>query len=484
MVEKPKFAGTLRRATAVPHAPGHRGMHRVHLAGLALLALCACAPLAAHAAPGMPAPARVQGDAAGMGATDAAADSAAGDSSLAAAPSAEDYLAEVRAAFTPENRRYAQTGVVLQLVGPLYAVLVGLLILFAGWSARMRNAAVKVTRFRYVHTLVFVILYTLLATLLTLPLSWYSGFSVEHQYGLSNQSLSQWSIEQLKGMGIGIAALGVVPLIYLAYGAIRKSKRWWMWLGFGTLPVIVILVLIQPLVIDPVFNKFKPLEDKQLETRVLALAEKTGIPGRHVYQVDKSEQTKKLNAYVNGFGASQRVVFWDTIIKAMDTDELVFVAGHEMGHYVLGHVWKSILFLFALSFILFYLSAKAMGALTRRFGGRWGFTELHDLASLPLLAMTLTVVSFLAQPAMFAFTRFQEHQADMFALEATHLNDAGARAFIKLGSQNKSDPEPSALETWLLWTHPPLIQRVKFMESYRPWEEGRPNRLFHGKHQS
>lgn len=464
-------------------------MHAMPPSGRSIVALLVLAfapwpaPASASPRPLPPAGVIVQEDAGGT--ADAGAESPTDSAAPApvvveqiAPAGTEDYIARVREQFTPENRRYANTRTRLSLIDPLYAVLAGLLILFAGWAAWMREVAQKVTRFRYVHTLVFLILYTLIVTLLALPLSWYSGYALEHQYGLSNQTLSEWGSEQMKDAGVGIVFVGGVPLVWLAYAAIRKSRRWWLWLGAGTLPVILAAVLIQPLVIDPLYNDFKPLEDKVLEARVLALAEKTGIPGRNVYQVDKSEQTKKLSAYVNGFGASQRVVFWDTIIAAMDHDELAFVAGHEMGHYVLGHIWKTIVFLAALSFLLFFLSAKAMEWLVRRFSGRWGFTELHDLASLPLFGLVITVIGFFAQPAIFAFSRFQEHQADIYALEVTHLNDAGARAFLKLGEQNKSNPEPSALQTWLLWTHPPLVERVRFMQSYRPWEEARPNRLF------
>lgn len=430
-----------------------------------------------------PAAAALQPDAGGGVSTAAPA---APDSALAAvdalmAADTEDYIARVREAFTPENRRYANTRMWLSLIDPLYAVLVGLLILFSGLAARMRDVAEKVTRSRYVHTLVFLVLYTAVVAVLTLPLSWYAGYALEHQYGLSNQSLSEWATEQLKSAGVGVLFFGVIPLVWLAYRAIRERRHWWAWLGAGTLPVIVFAVLIQPVVIDPMFNEFKPLEDKVLEARVLELAERTGIPGRNVYQVDKSEQTNKLNAYVNGFGVSQRVVFWDTIIAAMDHDELAFVAGHEMGHYVLGHVWKTLAFLTLLSFLLFFLTAKFMTWMIGRFGDRWGFTEPHDLASLPLFAMLIAVFGFFVQPAVYAFSRYQERQADMYALEVTHMNDAGARAFLKLGAQNRSNPEPSTLQTWLLWTHPPLVERVRFMQSYRPWEEGEPNRLFKGE---
>lgn len=436
-----------------------------------VLALCALASIALIPAP----EARAQTPVPEPADIDTVAGTALPDTAAAT-----DYVEAVREAFTPENRRYSRTGVTLAVIAPFYALLMAMLVLFTGWSAKIRDLAVRVTRFRYVHTLIYVALYSLVAAVLALPLAWYGGYALEHQYGLSNQSLGAWFGDQGKDLLLSIVIFGVVPITWLAYGAIRKTRHWWAWLGAGTLPLVLLIVIVQPVWIDPLYNDFQPLEDKVLEARVLDLAERTGIPGRNVYQVDKSEQTKKLNAYVNGFGVSQRVVFWDTIIDAMDHDELAFVAGHEMGHYVLGHVWKTVGFITLLAFVLFFLSAKMMNALVARFGRRWGFTELHDLASIPLLGATITLVAFFAQPAINAFSRFQEHQADIYALELTHLNDAGARAFLKLGVQNKANPEPSALETIMLWSHPPLVERVRFMQTYRPWEAGEPNRLYHG----
>jgi Zn-dependent protease with chaperone function len=445
---------------------GHRWIRRTLGMLVPLMAMLIFAPVEARGQ-------EVPIDSAGAA---GAADSVAVDT--AAALTAADYVARVRAEFTPENRRYANTGTVLAFVSPVYGILASLLILFAGWSARMRDIATRVTRSRYVHTLLYVTQYTVLSLVIALPFAWYSGYALEHQYGLSTQSFGAWFLDQWKGGLISVVVFGLIPVTWLAYGAIRKYRRWWLWLGAGTLPLILMIVVLQPILIDPMFNKFQPLEDKVLEARVLELAERTGIPGRNVFQVDKSEQTKALNAYVNGFGVSQRVVFWDTIIAAMDHDELAFVAGHEIGHYVLGHVWKSVGFVSLLSFLLFFLSAKLMHALVARFGQRWGFTELHDLASMPLLALAITLVAFFAQPARNAFSRYQEHQADIYALELTHMNDAGARAFLKLGSQNKSNPDPSAVQKWMLWSHPPIVERVRFMLEYRPWEEGTPNQLF------
>lgn len=413
-----------------------------------------------------------------------AADSAgaAPDSSAAAAVLApHDYLAEVRSNFTPENRKYASTRVALAFIEPLFGLMVGLLLLFSGLSARMRDIAHGFGPTRYVRVLVYLALYTAVGFVLALPLSWYGGFALEHQYGLSNQSFGSWFLDEIKSQALTLGFIGVVPIVSLAYAAIAKSpRRWWLWLAAGTLPVIVTGTLLQPILFDPAYNKFTPLHDQQLKAKIVALAERAGIPGRNVYEVNKSAQTKKFNAYVNGFGASQRIVLWDTTLKGMREDEILFVMGHEMGHCALHHIWKGIAFTVALAFALFYFGYLSMRAAAARFGDRWGFRELHDIASLPLLAIVIGIASFVVQPLTGGFSRAIEHEADVFGLEITHDNDAAARAFIKLGAQNKSNPEPSALVKALLYDHPPLIERVGFALGYHPWTEGKPGRFYRG----
>jgi len=416
----------------------------------------------------------------------AASDSThAADSTMAAttAPAPpRDYLAEVRANFTPENRAYAARRTLLGFLEPVWAIAVGLVILFSGFSARMRDIANSVGHRRYVQLLVFFTLYTVLGFVLTFPIAWYGGFALEHQFGLSNQSFNAWLADELKGQAISILFLAVIPMLLLVYRSIEKSpRRWWLWLSLGTLPVILFTTLIEPVAVDPIFNKFTPLQDQHLKSEILALAAKADIPAHNVYQVDKSTQTKKINAYVNGFGASQRIVLWDTTLKAMKEDEILYVMGHEIGHYKLGHVWKGIGLISLLSVALFYASYRIMRWSVRRFGSRWGFSELHDVASVPLLAVTLTIVSFVAQPLINAQTRRTEHEADLYGLEITHLNDAAARSFIKLGAQNKSNPEPGWLLEVFQYTHPPLIERIRAAEEYRPWEQGKPNRFFKPK---
>lgn len=396
--------------------------------------------------------------------------------------SSPDYVAEVRANYTPEARSYWTTKTVLGLFGLAYSIVAGLLVLFLGWSAKIRDVAVRASRFRYVRVLIYLALISLVLTLLDFPLAWYSGYALEHQYHLSTQSLGAWLGDQGKDYLVSLVVVGVIPLLMLAYLAIEKSpRRWWLWLALGSIPVFVIALVVVPVVVDPLYNKFIPLKDQQLKAKILALAEKADIPSRKVYQVDKSKQTKKYNAYVSGFGASQRIVLWDTTLQGMKDDEILMVMGHEMGHYKLGHTWKLLIFDSVLFFVLFYLAWWGTRWAIARFGQRWGFTELSDLASFPLLLVALGVISLVVQPISSGFSRTLEHEADVFGLEVTRSNDAGARAFIKLGSQNKSNPEPPAALKYFEYDHPPLIERIRFAISYRPWEKGEPNRAFKPK---
>jgi Zn-dependent protease with chaperone function len=388
----------------------------------------------------------------------------------------------MRANFTPESRAYWGTRVALSFIQPLAAMLIGALVLFSGLAAKLRDIAVVLGRSRWVQLLVVLVLFTVVMMVLTFPLAWYGDYALEHQYGLSSQSLGAWVLDLLKATLVDLAFLGVLPILALAYRVIEKRpRRWWLWIALGTLPLTVASVLLQPLVVDPLFNKFTRLHDPHLEARIVALAERAGIPGRRVYEVDKSQQTKAYNAYVNGFGVSQRIVLWDTMLQGMKEDEILFVMGHEMGHYKLGHIWKGIAASAVAGFAFFGVVALIAGAAVRRFGATWGFHELHDPASLPLLMTVITLVLFLSDPLVNGYTRIVESQADVFALEITRDNDAGARTFLKLASQNRSNPEPPAWIRLMLYSHPTLSDRLRLALTYRPWAEGKPNRYFRGR---
>jgi Zn-dependent protease with chaperone function len=393
-----------------------------------------------------------------------------------------DYVAEARASFTPESRAYQRIRVTLSLASPLIGVAAGLLLLFSGLSQRFRDIARARARGRWARVLVFFTLYSLAMFVLLLPLAWYEDYAIEHQFGFTNQTLAAWGADQLKALAFQVVAVGVVPLLALAWRAVETSpRRWWLWFALGTLPVATANVLLQPLVFDPLFNHFTPLHDQALRAEILALGARADVPARNVYEVDMSTRTKKINAYVNGFGVSQRIVLWDTALKSLSKDEILFMMGHEMGHYVLKHIWKGLLWVALGAFPAFWLVDWFTRGFLRAFGGRLGIHEVGDLAVIPLVIAMLSLVGWLGEPVTNAISRRVEHEADVFALELTHDNDAGARSFLKLAQGNRSDPEPAAWVRLMLYTHPPLADRIRFALAYRPWAEGKPNRFYHGR---
>jgi Zn-dependent protease with chaperone function len=326
--------------------------------------------------------------------------------------------------------------------------------------------------------MVYAVLFTLVMALLTLPLAYYGGYVRQHAFGLSNQSLGRWAGEWLKGVAVG--SLGLALVLWIPYVLLEKSpKRWWLYAGLATLPIATLMLVITPVWVDPLFNEYQPMQDKVLEARVLAMAERAGIHGSRVYQVNKSVDTKAVNAYVTGLGGTKRIVFWDTILSRLEPDQVLFVTAHEMGHFVLRHTLAFILGAALVTTLSLYVVHRVAGRLIARFSDRFGFSRLSDVASFPLLLLLGSIVSLVLTPLVLAFNRYQEHEADRFALEITRANRAAATTFVRLQQENLGVPRPSAL--YVLWraSHPPLGNRVDFANRYRPWEDGGELRYDH-----
>ena len=212
------------------------------------------------------------------------------------------------------------------------------------------------------------------------------------------------------------------------------------------------------------------VKDKGLEARILSLARRAGIEGSRVYEVNKSLDTKMVNAYVTGLGSTKRIVLWDTILARLEPDQILFVTAHEMGHFVLRHTLTFILSAAVLITASLYVVHRVSGRLITRFSRRFGFDQLSDIASFPLLVLLGSLVSLALIPALLALSRYQEHEADRFALESTRDNRAAATAFVRLQEETLSVPRPGPL--YMLWrgSHPALGDRVDFANRYRPWE--------------
>jgi STE24 endopeptidase len=382
---------------------------------------------------------------------------------------------------TDQAIRYYRSGNVLWAADTALSILIPALILFTGFSARLRTLARRIGRRWFPAIAIYAVLFALVTACLTLPLTYYEGYVREHAYHLSSQSLSKWWGDWLKGTAAG--AVGFSLVLWIPYFLLTRSpRRWWLYSALATIPVTTLLLIVTPLWIDPLFNHFGPMHDKQLESRILALAERAGISGGRVYQVDKSVDTKTVNAYVTGVGSTKRIVLWDTILAKLNPDQILFVTAHEMGHFVLRHTLATIVGATLLAIVSLYLIHRVSGKLILRFSRQFGFTELSDVASFPLFLLVGGVASFIFLPAVLAFSRHLEHEADRFALEITRNNYAAATTFVRLQQENLSVPRPSRLYVFFRGSHPPLGERADFANRYQPWLNGEPlryARFFH-----
>jgi STE24 endopeptidase len=377
--------------------------------------------------------------------------------------------------------QYYRSGNVLWAIGTAVELVVPALLLFSGASARLRNLAHRIGRRWLPSVLLYAVLFTLTYSIVTLPFDYYEGYVRQHAYGLSTQSLDKWLSDWLKT--VAISGIGLALVLWIPYLLLRRSpRRWWLYAGLATAPIETFILIVTPVWVDPLFNDFGPMQDRALEARILALAERAGIPGSRVYQVQKSVDTKTVDAYVTGIGSSKRIVLWDTMLAKLEPDEIVFVMAHEMGHFVLHHTLAVILGATLLVTGSLYLVHRVAGTLIARFGSRFGFDRLSDVASFPLLLLLGTLVSLITTPLVLAFSRHQEHEADRFALELTRNNHAAATTFVRLQQENLSVPRPGPVFTLWRGSHPSLGDRVDFANRYRPWERGKPLRyrgLFH-----
>ncbi len=340
-------------------------------------------------------------------------------------------------------------------------------------SIHIRNwAAGRARRWISIIILYFIV-YSVVETLIYLPLDIYTGFFRMHQYGLSNQTFVQWLTDTIKSFVVSTVLTGAI--IWVPFLIIKKSpKRWWLYIALISIPYLFIVSYIQPVVIDPIFNHYKPVEDSQLALKIEDLLNKTPIGDCQVYQVDKSKETNQMNAYMTGVFNTKRIVLWDTTINYLDTDEVLGVTAHEMGHYLMGHVWKSIVFGGLGSILILYLIYRMMGYILRKTKGRLGFGKVSDIAAFPLIILLINMMMFFTAPITNAYSRSMETEADRFELELTRNNFATATVTVKLHQQSLTMPEPGSV--YMLWTydHPTFKSRVDFANNYRPWENGQP----------
>jgi len=338
------------------------------------------------------------------------------------------------------------------------------------------------------QTVIFVPLILLTIDILSLPTAIW-GHRLALKYQQSIQGWGSWLVDWAKGEAVEVA-IGVL-LTWILYAAIRRRPRtWWLHFWLAAVPLIILGAVVEPLIVEPLFFKFTPLENSQphLTERIEQVAGRAGleIPRSRIFNMNASSKMKAVNAYVSGLGATRRVVVWDTSLQHMTEDEILFVFGHEMGHYVLGHVLDGILFSCAVLLIFLYIAYRLLNWMLTRWGETWAIRGPADLASLPVLILLLSVFSFLFTPISNAYTRHLEHQADQYGLEVIHgiVPDAplvAAHAFQVLGEVDLEEPNPSTAVKFWFYNHPPLDERMRFAETYDPWSQGRSPEFVKGQ---
>lgn len=424
-----------------------RRLPRLVLLTLALLAL----PLPADA---QTAPGEAEGAAPGEPPATAAAEPAAPFDAEAATRA---YLSRQTSEEKARSDAYFEGGYWLQLWGFLYGLGVAWLLLGTRLSARLRDLAERITRRRFPANALYGAAYVVIATLLSFPLTVYQGFFREHQYGLSNQSFGPWLGEQATGLGVGVVLLGL--LLGILYATFRKAPRtWWLWGSLVGVGFLTFVILVAPVYIDPLFNRYTLLEDPQVLDPILSMAHANGIQTDRVYQFDASRQTNRVSANVSGFLGTMRVRLNDNLLERCSLPEIKAVMGHEMGHYVLNHVYSGIVFMGLLLVGGFAFIRTAFDRVVARWGGRWGVRGIADPAGFPLLVALFSIYFFVLTPVLNSYIRSNEAEADIFGLNASGEPDGFAEVALKLGEYRKLEPGP--LEEWFFYDHPSGRTRI------------------------
>jgi len=375
---------------------------------------------------------------------------------------------------------YARARVAAHFAGAAYGIALLLVVLAVKAAPRLRDGAERISRRRLVQAYVFAPALLLGIDAASLPLGIYQHRLAVH-YQQSVQGWGSWFWDWTKGELLEIALAGL--LAWLLYGVIRRSpRRWWMYFWLMAAPIAIFLFFLEPVIIEPLFFHFEPLAARHpaLVAEIAKVVARGGlaIPPQRMFEMKASEKLKAPDAYVTGMGASKRVVVWDTTIASMTTPEILFVFGHEMGHYVLGHNLMLIAGICAGMLVFLFLAYHFSHWVLARWGGRWSIRGMDDWASLPVLLLALALFGFLSEPVGNSFSRVIEHNADVYGLEVIHglvpdPPQVAAACFQILGEMALADPNPSGFVEFWLYDHPPLAERLRFAAEYDPWSGGR-----------
>lgn len=380
----------------------------------------------------------------------------------------------------------------LSLAGSIWGLLFLWILLAKGWAARLSAWTLEKARRRWLQGLLFFAIFLLISTVADLPLD-LIGHAVSLHYKISVQGWGSWLGDLGKGLGISLV-LGA-PLLLLFNGIVRRLPRfYWLVLWAVAVPLMLASIFAEPLIIDPLFNKYEPLMEHHapLVAKLETVVARTGnrIPPERMFLMKASAKSNGLNAYVTGIGASKRYVMWDTATDRLPDDEILLIFGHESGHYVLNHIPKMVGLTIVLLLAIFWICAVFSGEMIARKAARWGFAENFEgvapAATRPgflVLLLMLTIVSLILQPASNAISRHYEHEADVYGQEAIHglvadPQKTAVSTFNHLGEAWLEDPDPNPIVEMWEYNHPSVKRRAEFAAHYNPWANGGHGRFF------
>jgi STE24 endopeptidase len=363
---------------------------------------------------------------------------------------------------SPEARRYNRIRRWLGIADFLLGLALLLVLLLTGWTGSLRDFAYRAAFQGYTLAVFFyVFLLMLIAKVLGLGMDYY-GFRLEHRFHLSNLKLRGWIWDEVKGFLVGLVlAIIVVELLYFVIR--QEPQHWWLITWALFLGLFVLLAQLAPVILFPIFYKFQPLENEELKARLVRLSERAGTRVRGVYQWKLSEKSKKANAALTGLGNTRRIILADTLIENYSPDEIEAVLAHELGHHVHRHILKRIAVQAVVTFVGFWAANQVLHYAVER----WHmFETLSDFANLPLLVLVSTVLSFLLMPALNAYSRYHERQADRYAFQSIAAVGPFISSMNKLASQNLAERTPSKWVEWFFHSHPAISKRVAAAEAW------------------
>jgi len=384
--------------------------------------------------------------------------------SLDPAAATRAWLETVPAGKRAQSDAYFEGGYWLILWNFLVGAAISLLLLGSGLSARLRNLAERITRFRTLQVALYGAVYVVIVAVLSFPLGVYSDYFREHAYGLATQTFGPWFREQLISLAVTIA--GTAILMMALYAVFRHAQRtWWLW---GTAVAVVlnaVAMLIVPVFVAPLFNTYKPLADPKISKPILAMASANQIPVQEVFEVDASRQSNRVSANVSGLFGTTRISLNDNLLKQCTLPEIRAVMAHEMGHYVLNHSFKLVLYFGLFILAAFAIARAVFERAVRRWGKRWGVHGIADPAGFPLLVLIFSTFFFLITPLANTAVRVTEREADAFGINTARESDGFAKVALKLGAYRKLNPGP--VEEFVFFDHPSGRARIRMAMDWK-----------------